>query len=85
MTNADRDEANAALMFELDEKIEERLKKAIQNQVVNGHEGINVAYMVGRYLLNHPQFMRAMTEEVIRLTHERFNSSALSLSRISYF
>ena len=85
MTNEDRDGTNAALLFELDEKIEERLKQAIHRHVVNGHMGADVAYMVGRILLNNPGFMRALTEEILRVTHGRFNSSIGSMGRNSYF
>ena len=85
MTNEALDEANAALLFELDEKIEERLKAAIQKQVVNGNQGVDVAYMVGRTLLNTPGFMQALTEEVLRIAHGRFNPSIGHMSRNSYF
>lgn len=85
MTNEDRDEANAALLFELDEKIEKRIMDAVSRQVVHGHQGVDVAYMVGRILLNNPGFMRALTEEILRVTHGHFNSSIGSMGRNSYF
>ena len=85
MTNEDRDGANAALLFELDEKIEERLKKVILHHVLNGPQGVDVAYMVGRTLLNTPGFMQALTEEILRVTHGRFNTSIGSMGRNSYF
>ena len=85
MTNEALDEANAALLFELDEKIEERLKAAIQKQVVNGNQGVDVACMVGRTLLNNPGFMQALTEEVLRVAHNRFNPSVSTFGRNAYF
>ncbi len=79
MTPTDNEQANAALLFELDEKIEERIRGAIYRllKVASNphHDGLrtDLKFMVGNDLMSDDQFMKALCEEVFRHAHRQFN------------
>ena len=82
MTPADNEQANAALLFELDQKIEERIRGTVGRMLgVSVSSGDMYAlrreltYVVGRELLDNNGFLNALSEEIAKRVYSKFNPS----------
>jgi VIT1/CCC1 family predicted Fe2+/Mn2+ transporter len=83
MTPEDTEQANAALLFELDEKIEERIRQAIgralgMSALSTKHSHgllLDVTYSIGRELLSNNGFLEALSEEITKRVYSKFNPS----------
>jgi len=80
MTPDDNEQANAALLFELDQKIEQRIEAALRKLLkmpAYAPESLTseLKFLIGHALLDDRTFMKAVTEEVLSISHRQFNSS----------
>ena len=83
MTPTDNDQANAALLFELDEKIEERILQAVVRVLglpapsFAHPQGLrmDLTYSIGRDLLDNNGFVNALSEEIAKRVYSTFNPS----------
>jgi len=80
MTPADNEQANAALLFELDQKIEERIRGTVARMLgVSVSSGDmyalrrDLTYAVGRELLDNNGFLNALSEEITKRVYSKFN------------